>query len=216
MPTLPLLTGSIDTKEGLETCFVLSYYARVRLVCNLLPLLRQSPRPRVLSVLNGGKEKALHEQDIGLDQRWSPTAVINHTTTMTSLAFEHLAKENKEMTFLHSFPGLVRTDIFARLEPPESSGVVWRVTLAFIRGLVAILLLCVGMPVEECGERQAFLLTTDRYGPGAWRIDASSEQVITPGVLERYREEGWRERNWEHTMRVFDAALAIGSESVSK
>ena len=181
-----------------------------------MPLLRQSPRPRVLSVLNGGREKALHEQDIGLDQRWSPITVVNHTTTMTSLAFEHLAEKNKRIAFLHSYPGLVRTDIFARLTPPESSGIVWRVTLASIRGLVAMVMLCVGMPVEECGDRQAFLLTTDRYGPGAWRINSSSEQVCAPGVLKRYREGSWSERIWEHTMRIFDTALAIGSDSVPK
>lgn len=216
MPRLRSLTVDIDTKEGLETCFSISYYARIRLVCNLMPLLRQSPRPRVLSILNGGREKALIEQDIGLERRWSPISVINHTTTMTSLAFEHLAKTNSRFTFLHSYPGLVKTDIFARLTPPESSGMVWRITLALIRGLVAMLMLCVGMPVDECGERQAFLLTTDRYGPGAWRIDSSSELASTSGVLERYRQGTWSERIWEHTMRVFGTALAVGSNRVPK
>ena len=206
----------IDTKEGLETCFSISYYARIRLVCKLMPLLRQSPRPHVLSVLNGGREKALHEQDIGLEQRWSPIAVVNHTTTMTTLAFEHLAEENKRVGFLHSYPGLVKTDIFARLTPPESSGIVWRVILATIRGIIAVVMLCVGMEVEECGERQAFLLTTDRYGPGAWRINSSSERVFTPGVLQRYREGSWSERIWDHTMGVFDTVLAIENDGVSR
>ena len=184
-------------------------------MCNLMPLLRQSPRPRVLNVLNGGREKALREQDIGLEQLWSPIAVVNHTTTMTSFAFEHLAEENKRFTFLHSYPGLVRTDIFARLTPPES-GIVWRVTLAAIRGMVAVVMLCVGMEPEECGERQNFLLTTDRYGPGAWRINSSSEQVFAPGVLERYREGSWSERIWDHTMRVSDTVLAIENDSVPR
>ncbi len=209
-------TVALDTKEGLETCFVVSYYARIRLVCNLLPLLRQSPRPRVLSVLNGGEEKAIHEQDIGLDERWSPFSVINHTTTMTTLAFEHLAEENRRIAFLHSCPGLVKTDIFARLTPPESSGFLWMVTLASIRGLVAIVMLCIGMEVEESGERQAFHLTTDKYGPGMWRINSSSEPVSAPGVLERYREGSWSERIWEYTMSVFDTTLAMGSDSVPK
>ena len=206
----------LDTKEGLETCFALSYYARIRLVCNLLPLLRQSLRPRVLSVLNGGNEKALHEQDLGLDERWSPISVINHTTTMTTLAFEHLAEKNSQLAFLHSCPGLVKTDIFARLTPPESSGLLWRVTLASIRGLAAMAMLFVGMEVEESGERQAFHLTTDSFGPGMWRIDPSSEPVSAPGVLERYREGGYSEQVWEHTMGIFDTTLATGSDSVPK
>ena len=206
----------LDTKEGLELCFALSYYARIRLVCNLLPLLRQSPRPRVLSVLNGGHEKALHEQDIGLDERWSPFSIINHTTTMTTLAFEHLAENNRRLSFLHAYPGLVRTNIFARLTPPESSGLLWRVTLASIRGLAAMVMLCFGMEVEECGERQAFHLTTDRYGPGMWLIHSSSEPVSAPGLLERYRAGSWSERIWEHTMGIFDTTLAIGSDGVPK
>ena len=206
----------LDTKEGLETCFVLSYYARIRLVCNLLPLLRQSPRPRVLSVLNGGNEKAIHEQDLGLDEHWSPISVINHTTTMMTLAFEHLAKENPRFAFVHSCPGLVKTNIFARLIAPESSGLVWRVTLVLIRGLVAMVMLCFGMEVEECGERQAFHLTTDRYGPGMWRINPSSEPVSAPGVLERYREGSWSERVWGYTMGIFDTTLTISSNNAPK
>ncbi|KAM0802944.1 hypothetical protein BDR22DRAFT_929586 [Usnea florida] len=209
-------TVVLDTNEGLETCFVVSYYARIRLVCNLLPLLRQSPRPRVLSVLNGGKEKAIHEQDIGLDKKWSPISVVNHTTLMMTLSFEHLAEENRRIAFLHTYPGLVKTDIFARLTPPESSGLLWRVTLASIRGLVAVVMLFVGMEVEECGERQAFHLTTDRYGPGMWRINSSSEPVSAPGVLEQYRAGSWSKRIWEYTMSIFDTTLAVGSDSVPK
>lgn len=167
-------------------------------------------------MLNGGKEKSLHEHDIGLDGRWSQISVINHTTTMTTLAFEYLAEKNRQIAFLHSCPGLVRTDIFARLTPPESSSLLWRVTLASIRVLVAMLMLCVGMEVKECGERQAFHLTTDRYGPGMWRINSSSEPVFAAGVLDRYREGSWSERVWEHTMNIFDSALAIGSDSVPK
>ena len=209
-------TVPLDTKEGLETCFVLSYYARIRLVCNLLPLLRQSSRPRVLSVLNGGNEKALHEQDLGLHEHWSPISVINHTTIMTTLAFEHLADNNSRFAFLHSAPGLVKTDIFARLTPPESSGWLWKVTLASIRALAAVVMLCVGMEVEESGERQAFHLTADRYGPGMWRIDPSSEPVSAPGVLERYREGAWSERVWEYTMGIFDATMTRNSNSIPK
>ena len=90
------------------------------------------------------------------------------------------------------------------------------VIVAAIRGLVAVVMLCVGIEVEECGERQAFLLTTDRYGSGAWRINSSSEQVSAPGVLKRYREGSWSERIWDHTMRIFDTVLAIESDSIPR
>lgn len=67
---------------------------------------------------------------------------------------------------------------------------------------------------EDSGERQAFHLTSDRYSPGARRINSLSDQVSAPGVLEQYRDRGWQEKVWEHTVRVFDKASDIGSDSV--
>jgi hypothetical protein len=156
-------------------------------------------------VPNGGREKSMCDEDIHLEHHWSPLAVINHTTTMTSLAFEHLAENDNRITFLHAFP---------RLTAPESSGIAWRVTLASIRGLVAIVMLIFGISAKDSGKRHAFHLTSDRYSPGAWRIDSLSDQVSAPDVLEQYRDRGWPEKVWEHTVRVFDKALDIGSDSV--
>ena len=181
---------------------------------NLLPLLRQSPQPRVLSVLNGGKEKLMCDEDIGLEHHWSTFAVINHTVTMTSLAFEHFAKTDEQIIFLHAAPGLVKTKIFAKLTAPESSGLIWSMVVALLRGLFAVFMLISGISTEESGERQAFHLTSDRYSPGAWRIDALSDQVSKSGVLKQYREHGWPEKVWEHTVCVFGNALATGSDSM--
>jgi NAD(P)-dependent dehydrogenase (short-subunit alcohol dehydrogenase family) len=205
------LTARIDTKEGLETSFVLSYYSRIRLTQNLLPLLRQSPRPRVLSVLNGGKEKAMLEDDLGLEQHWSSGNLMGHTVTMTSLAFEYLTEDesNKRITFLHAAPGLVNTDIYSKLIAPESSGIAWKMTLPLLKGLLSVLWFCLAISVEESGERQAYNLTSDGFGPGALRIDQSNELISTKGVLEEYIERGWQEKVWEHTVRVFEKALAM-------
>lgn len=164
----------------------------MRLVSNLLPLLSQSQHPHVLSVLNGGKEKAIYDNNIGLAKNWSPIAVINHTTTMTTLSFEYLSENNEQITFMHAFPGWVQTDIFARLTPPESSEILWRMTLAAVRGVVALVMRFFGISTEESGERHVYHLTSESsFGPGAWRIDNSSEVVTLSGVLGRYREGGW-------------------------
>lgn len=201
-----------DTKEGLEICFALSYYTRIRLISNLLPLLSQSQNPHVLSVLNGGNEKPLIENDLALEinngKNWSPLTVINHTTTMTTLAFEYLANNHKEMTFIHDFPGWVQTDIFARLTPPESSGVFWRMALATIRGVVKVVMNIFGVSAEESGERQAYHLTCSDSGPGhVWRIDNKSEVVRRDGILRRYWEGAWAERVWGFTARVFEKVV---------
>lgn len=216
---LPLLKTTalihcVDTKEGLETCFAISYYSRMRLIQNLLPLLRQSSRPRVLTLLNGGKEKPMFDDDIGLEKRWSADAVINHTTTMTSLALEHLAKDDERITFLHVFPGLVNSGNFIRVTAGESAGVVWRVMLSVFCRMITAVQLIFGITPEECGERQAYHLTSEQFGLGAWRIDNSSEVVSenAGGVFEKYRASGWSEKIWELTTAVFESALATGND----
>ncbi|RFU27606.1 hypothetical protein B7463_g8738, partial [Scytalidium lignicola] len=209
---------NVDTKEGLDICCALSSYLKVRLITNLLPLLRQSPRPRILSVLNGGKEKLMRGDDIGLDnvQNYGPQAAINHTTTMNTLALEHWAsdKNNRRVTFLHSFPGLVATDNFSRIDPPASFGIIERTILKLITRFVSVIRWTFGMSVVNCATRQAFHLTSDKYDPGeVWRINQSSEPVTTPGVLEPYRERGWREKALDYTMSVFEEALAVNDET---
>lgn len=101
---LPTYSHPTDTQEGLETCFAVSYYSRLRLVSNLLPLLQRAPNPHVLSILNGTKETKINEDDVNLEQKWAIRSVINHTTLLTSLAFDHLAAQDarKHIVFLHA------------------------------------------------------------------------------------------------------------------
>jgi NAD(P)-dependent dehydrogenase (short-subunit alcohol dehydrogenase family) len=216
MNALFILTklGATDTKEGLDTCFSLSYYSRVRLVVNLLPLLRRSSRPRVLSVLNGGKETAINEDDPGLDnpQHYAPQAVSNHTTLLMTLALELLARKDTNIMFMHVYPGIVNTDNFSRLQAPAAYGVLGRVVLSLVKSFIITVQRLFGMSIADCGARQAFLMTTERYGPGdVWRVDQKCEAVAASAALEEYRERRWDERVWDFTQRVFERALATGS-----
>jgi hypothetical protein len=136
---------------------------------------------------------------------------------MTTLALEHLAAEdsNHGITFLHAFPGIVKTDIINRLTPPtdSSTGLGWRVGLAAFRGVGSVVMGLFGTEVQDCGDRQAYLLTSDATvpQPGAWRIDASSEVIKTEGVLKRYREDALGKRVWEHTEGVLDRCVVDAS-----
>jgi hypothetical protein len=136
---------------------------------------------------------------------------------MTTLAMEHLAAENsnQDITFLHAFPGIVKTDIINRLTPPagSSTGLGWRVGLAAFRGIGSVVMGLFGMDVKDCGDRQAYLLTSDAAvpQPGAWRVDAASEVIKTEGVLKRYREETLSKQVWEYTEGVFDRCVVDAS-----
>lgn len=128
---------------------------------------------------------------------------------MTSLAFEYLAEHEKQVTFIHSSPGLVRTEICAKLTAPVSSGILWKITLYLIRSLVAVVMLVVGISVEESGERQSFILTNDEYGPGAWRIDASGEAIATSPLIEQYKEQGQVAKVWDYTASIFEMSMSV-------
>jgi hypothetical protein len=211
---LALTYHNLDTKEGLDIAFALSYYSRMRLLINLLPLLRESANPRILSVLNAGQEEKMIENDIGLEnpQNFGPRIAIVHTTTMMTLALEHLALNDKRITFIHSFPGLVATDIFSRLKAPESFGIIGRILVKVVGRFVGTLQWLFGMSTADSGARQAFILTNAEFGPGeAWRIDDKCEPTVKAGVLEQYRELGWREKVWEYTMGVFDKIPVVNS-----
>ncbi|TVY84965.1 Oxidoreductase lepF [Lachnellula suecica] len=206
------LNGAEYTSEGLEICFALSYYSRIRLLTNLLPLLRKSPKPRVLSVLNAGKEKAILKDDLGLEDEtnWSSMVVVNHTTTNMSLALDFLSEDtsNKSLIVMHAFPGLVRTNIFSKLTAPESSSIFWWFALACIRNIVAVLMAVQGISPQDSGARQVYHLTSDTFTPGSLHlIDESSEEVAPNVVLQGYRDEGMAKKVWDFTMQVFDRVL---------
>lgn len=195
----------------MDLCFALQYYSRLRLAQNLLPLLRKSTRPRLLTVLAGGNEDRMLDEDIGLEnpQNYGLRVATVHTTTMTTLSLEYLAENDKHITFIHAFPGLVSTGLFSRLRAPATFGILGKAVFAVVRFAASTLMRLFGMSPLDCGARQAFLLTSDTYSPGqVWRINDKSEPVTKPGALEIYREQGWREKVWNYTTGVFDKALA--------
>jgi hypothetical protein len=163
-----------------------------------------------VSVLSGGKEGQMNDEDIGLENpdNYNWQGAIAHHATMTTLAFEYLAENEKKITFLHVFPGLVHTELFSGVTAPESSEFLARTLTALFARLGGLLVRFLGASALDCGARQAFLLTSDEYGPGALRIDDKSELVTAPGVLGRYREQGWREKVWNYTLGVFEKGLA--------
>jgi len=179
----------------------------MRLTSNLLPLLTAAPHPRVLSVLNGGKETSLREDDLGLEKNWSPFAVINQATTLHTLAFYHLAAENPTVTFVHAFPGLVKTDIGTHMRAPDNAGILKRIYAAMVRGLVATMMFFFGITPRTSGERQVYHLTSSVFQPGVWLLNEHSDVVDAPGVVVRYRESGWPKRAWEFTAGVFERTL---------
>lgn len=201
-----------DTSEGLEQCFAVSYYSRLRLVSNLLPLLHQSIQPHVLSILNGTKETKIDENDVNLDKQWGIRAVVNHTTLLTSLAFDYLVEHDaqKHIVFLHATPGFVNTNTPRTKEhlPSKKDGLLWWAFLSVIQVVSGWVIRYFGMNIKESGARHAFHLTSDTFQPGSWRVNSHSNAVPDNDTLKDYQNRGWAEKMWDFTHQVWDKALA--------
>ncbi|KAH8598704.1 hypothetical protein B0O99DRAFT_613990 [Bisporella sp. PMI_857] len=212
------LNKATYTEEGLDTCFTIQYYSRIRIISNLLPLLRRAPAARVLNVLNGGREGDIPvlESDLGLlkPENYKWTAVIAQTTTFTTLALEHLAQDlaNKNITFIHAFPGLVRTQIFSRLEAPEGSSFISRVFTTILTRIAYTVQYILGVTIEVCGTRQAWILTDGRFNTGGALRTNEKNEIVTGGagekMLERYRASGLTAKVWDFTLGQFEKATS--------
>lgn len=122
------------TSEGLEVAQVLEYHGRMLFTLQLLPLLRKSEAPRVVSVLAGWFVNANIElDDISLRKPENFGAVKAQTQygSMNSTTLDKLATENPDVAFIHSWPGLVDTGNVNRGSDPNSIlGWVRRILLA--------------------------------------------------------------------------------------
>jgi len=175
-----------------------------------MPLLHRSARPRVLSILNGTKERRINESDIGLEKEWGMMAVVNHSTLLTSLAFDYLAAndDQKRIAFIHATPGLVHTGTPSTNFPSKKNGWLNWALVSTLQIVVAWATRLFGFPVQVSGERHAYYLTSDNFQPGSWRVDRHCEIVPDNSVLKEYLKRGWPEKAWEHTQGTWDKALS--------
>ena len=84
-----------------------------------------------------------------------------HAASITTLALEAQYKHAPEVSFIHNFPGVVKSGITR-----GTTGILMgtmKAVFAFLRPLVY-------MAPEECGDRHVFLCTSARYSTGAQDI----------------------------------------------
>ncbi|KAK3290515.1 uncharacterized protein B0H64DRAFT_350513 [Chaetomium fimeti] len=229
-----MVTGR-DTPENLYYPTAVTYYARIRLISNLLPLLQKAPSlRRVVSVFGGTKEGPvcigdLQGRALALPPRITTTTTTEtnsktpspptsptkpkpnpahllqlraHTSTMMTLALESLALEAPDVSFVHSFPGFVRTHAGREVRAASAVGLVQTVLNKVVGPMVTV-------PLAEAGERQLYAATSGRFparcgcgGPGVGGV------VVTAGV-------GLKDGEGVGVARGSDARVGGGVYSVS-
>ena len=173
----------------------------------------------MVSVLAPGEEtKSFNLNDLDLKRNFTLRNAANHAITMTDFAFEELARRHETVSFVHAYPGTVKTGFMKETGALVQAG-----------GKLATLLLSPYMTsIEESGERHLFAATSGMYpakygfeesvelkeekavkgsngvvGSGAYLIGADGEFRANEKVLVKLWGEGARDRIWEHTEEMF-------------
>lgn len=198
------------------------YYSRTRFIVNLLPQLRQAPfLRRVVTVAAGGKEGKVFTDDLQANKLGGFT-FRGHATSMITLSFEAIAKDAPEVSYIHVYPGFVKTGLSRELTGigPAIAKIVFKPVMALLH-----------IPIDETGERQVYFATSARFPPrsgdasgislgagidnavgadskpggGVYSIDyeaeGTSERVQVH--LKNLTEDGTAEKIWKHTQEEF-------------
>lgn len=151
-----------ETAEGLEIAQSLEYYSRMLFVLHLLPLLGEAGAPKVVSVLAGGLERAssldLDDLDLKKPGNFSAMKAQMQYPAMNTMTLEKLANDYPNVTFIHSWPGLVNTGNVRR-GADRNSIMGWFVWLI----LEPLIGLCATSD-EVSGQRHLFQCTSAAFG----------------------------------------------------
>lgn len=218
-----------ETDEGLNYVLGLTYFGRLRMAANLLPLLQNANGlRRVVSSFTGAHEGKVYEND------WPGAkvpfrALRGHAATMMTLGMEALAKKAPDVSFIHNFPGSLDTNLIRG----DEGWIFW--ILKYVFKVVSKLNLMNFLPALEVGERHLFYCTSAKYPPrqaeegtgtsgislqdglrtsrgvdgklgsGMYSLDDQGENIgaKTEELLAEYREQGVEDRLWAYTESEF-------------
>lgn len=160
-----LIANCIETSEDLHYALAVAYYGRNRFILNLLPQLQQAKDlRRVVTVYTATKEGPIDATDF---QGWSIPIykARGHAGSMTTLSLEALSKKAPTISFIHSFPGMVDTNLIRGGEGTivAALGVVTKLLRPFRDNTTT----------KQCGERGVFLSTSAKFPPAAGEDVAS-------------------------------------------
>lgn len=210
-----------ETVEGLDKITSIRYYARLRFLLTLLPLLEAAPSPRVVSVLAGGQEGTIYPDDMSLKdpKNYGVASAGGMAASYTTLLMEQLQQQHPHISFVHTFPGLVRTNLLQT----EHFGPVFKFFINWI--VLPTIGRFVFASQDDAGARHLFATTSPMFaaakpaeamavagsnnvkGSGVYTLDENLNSVQNNKVLGPYRESGMDKKVMEHTMYEYKRIL---------
>ncbi|KAI0796251.1 NAD(P)-binding protein [Irpex lacteus] len=184
--------GRNETDEGIDKRLALHYYSRWRFTYDLIPLLQKAvdanEDAKVMTVLNstGQSESDIDLDNLGLKKNYSPVAAAKYGCACSNAMIESFAEKHPKMSFVHVFPGLVRTQL---LDGNDD----WKLRL--LSPLTHLLAWVVGVSPEACAEYMWHGLYASKAG---WsRRDSHGEEING-----KPRPSEVRSKVWDHSLEV--------------
>ncbi|OBT71228.1 hypothetical protein VF21_09892 [Pseudogymnoascus sp. 05NY08] len=213
-----------DTAEGIEITQSLVYYSRILFIQHLLPLLRSSEAPKIVSVKGGGMERTTIDlEDMDMKKPGNFGLVNAHVqyVGMNSTTMEKLATENPGVTFIHSCPGWVNTGNVNRGLDASLTIKSWLVWL-FLEPLIGLF----SFSDEESGQRYLFQSTSAAFGgrgvpwkgkagvntlmktaeDGLFLVTSKCDTTPNAKVMPVLREKS-QGKIWDHTQEILGPYL---------
>eukprot|EP00455_Lapot_gusevi_P047550 TRINITY_DN643_c0_g1_i15.p1 TRINITY_DN643_c0_g1~~TRINITY_DN643_c0_g1_i15.p1 ORF type:complete len:335 (-),score=79.68 TRINITY_DN643_c0_g1_i15:8-955(-) len=159
------IQGRTETSEGLDQKLSLHYYSRMAFIQSLLPLLKASEDPRVLSVLSAGvhSEYTGYQSDPELQSSYSLVNAAHAAGMYNDLAVDAWSRAEPTISFTHAAPGGVNTAWGT--EMPWYLRAPIRLLQPFLRS------------IDDCGEFMVSALFDDQYRGGFHLMDSNGRPV---------------------------------------
>ncbi|KAF7334711.1 hypothetical protein MVEN_02301800 [Mycena venus] len=169
-PGVLTMNGRNETEEGIDRKLAVHYYGRWRFIKDLVPALENAQRDgedaKVISVLGAGDGGKIDLDDLGLKKNFSLANAAAAAPTYNDLMIQDFAARHPPLTFIHSYPGLVRTGGFK-----ASDSLLLRASSSIILPLVTPF----SYSLETAGENQLYALL--KAGRGAVRTGAKGDDI---------------------------------------
>ncbi|KAJ7124612.1 NAD(P)-binding protein [Mycena crocata] len=188
-PGVMTMNGRNETAEGIDRKLAVHYYGRWRFIVDLLPSVEGAQKAgedaKAMSVLAAGHGGAIDLEDLGLKKSFSLVNAAATAPTYNDIMVNDLAARYPALTFIHSYPGVVRSGLFK-----ASDSALMRTS-----NILMPLLTPFSYSVEASGEHQLYALL--KAGRGAVRTDAKGDDI---GLTKSYHgSPEAMERLWKHT-----------------
>lgn len=188
--------GRQNNADGLDVSMSLRWYGRVRFTQNLLPLMK--PNGRAVTILAGGLEGKLFEDDLDLETNYTITNSLGHIGTALTLSYDKLAEQNPDVAFVHVWPGLVNTGTFSK----ATGGILG----FFFRWIVEPIAGLFATTPADSGERMLYYAMSEAAKKGV-SMDQNGN-IVEVKALKEYREKGLADKVMEHNLKIFERATA--------